>query len=81
MWHCESSALAVNVVIVFTPAVLPWLCVQLGNLFGKKPTVVDNEPALTFDLDAMVEAVYSMGGDVVAKVDVRKKLQQQSAAQ
>ena len=89
VWH---SITAVNVVIVFscvaqhdsrkcchcfTFAISTWLCVQIGNLFGRKPTVVDSEPALTFDLDAMVEAVYAMGGDVVARVDVQTKLHQQ----
>ncbi|XP_070213271.1 nucleolar protein 6-like isoform X2 [Littorina saxatilis] len=61
--------------VLLKPGVTDPKAVELGHLFGQKPTVVDSKPALTFDLDAMVEAVKVIGGDMVVKVDVQTKIQ------
>ncbi|KAL8581118.1 hypothetical protein ACOMHN_033566 [Nucella lapillus] len=41
---------------------------EAATLYAHKPTIIDNEPALTFDIDAMMETIHRLGGDMIVKV-------------
>ncbi|XP_076443983.1 nucleolar protein 6-like [Babylonia areolata] len=54
--------------VLFKPEARQRKKFEASSLYGQKPSITDGEPALTFDMDAMVETISNMGGDLVKKI-------------